>query len=197
MRGRAPDFPATRQARVYGMCSDPEPQEWFRTQRQAQPLLVWYQLAELETEVSQDRAVYAELRKRTASGGLKPLEITLASRLAEAAVRGLDVDCFLEALHTYPRAVVECLRDPQAFVGSYPFSMPAGNLAPITAEEWKDNQILEATKSAVLSFLLTAAAKGRADVAGALRDRIKTEPGMGNALEQLETSNNLAVLGGL
>ena len=57
MRGAAPDFPAARQARVYGMCSDPEPQEWFRTQRQAQPLFVWYQLAELEAEISQSRAV--------------------------------------------------------------------------------------------------------------------------------------------
>src|SRR5207248_1329998 len=160
MRGGAADFPAARQARVYGMCSDPDPQEWFRSQRQAQPLLVWYQLAELEAETSQSRAVYTELRKRTASGGLRPCEVMLASRLAEAAVRGLDVDRFLEALHTYPRAVVEGIRDLQAFVGGDPFNMPAGNLVPIAPEDWQDAQILEATKNAVLTFLLTAAAKG-------------------------------------
>lgn len=32
MLGAATDFPAARQARVYGMCSEPEPQEWFRDQ---------------------------------------------------------------------------------------------------------------------------------------------------------------------
>jgi tetratricopeptide (TPR) repeat protein len=185
MRGAAPDFPAARQARVYGMCSDSEPQEWFRTQRQAQPLFVWYQLAELEAEISQSRAVYTELRKRTASGGLLPLETMLASRLAEAAARDLDVDRFLEALHTYPRAVVEGIRNLQGVAGGDPFNMPAGNLAPIASEEWKDAQISESTKNAVLSFLLTAAAKGRADVIGELRDKVRAAPGLADVVAQL------------
>ena len=42
MRGAAVDFPAARQVRVIGMCSDPDPQEWFRTQPQPQPTFVWY-----------------------------------------------------------------------------------------------------------------------------------------------------------
>lgn len=62
MRGGAPDFPSARQAMVYGMCSDPEPQEWFRNQPQAQSTLVWYQLAELEAEISQSQSVLTELR---------------------------------------------------------------------------------------------------------------------------------------
>lgn len=185
MRGGAPDFPAARQARVYGMCSAPEPQEWFRTQRQTQPLFVWYQLAELEAEISQSRAVYTELRKRTASGGLLPLETMLSSQLAEAAVRGLNVDQFLEALHTYPRAVVEGTRNLQALAGGDPFNMPTGNLAPIAPEEWKDAQISELTKDAVLSFLLTAAAKGRADVISELRDKIRAVPGLADMVAQL------------
>jgi hypothetical protein len=185
MRGAAPDFPAPRQARVYGMCSDPEPQEWFRTQRQAQPLLVWYQLAELEAETSQIRVVHTELRRRTASGGLLPLETMLTSRLAEAAARDLDVDRFLEALHTYPRAVVEGIRNLQRVAGGDPFNMPAGNLAPIASEEWKDAQLSESTKNAVLSFLLTAAAKGRADVIGELRDKVRAVAGLEDVVAQL------------
>ena len=39
MRGAVPDFPAARQARIYGMCSDPEPQEWFRTSHRLRPPL--------------------------------------------------------------------------------------------------------------------------------------------------------------
>jgi hypothetical protein len=185
MRGAAPDFPAARQARVYGMCSDPEPQEWVRTQRQAQPLLVWYQLTELEAEISQSGPVLTELRKRTASRGLLPLETMLASRLAEVAVRGLDVDRFLEALHTYPRAVVEGVRNLQASASGDPFNMPKGNLAPIAPEEWKDAQISESTKNAVLIFLLTAAAKGRADVIAKLRSKISAVPGLVGAVAQL------------
>ncbi len=185
MRGGAADFPAARQARVYGMCSDPAPQEWFRSQRQAQPLMVWYQLAELEAETSQSTAVYTELRKRTASGGLRPCEVMLALRLAEAAVRGLDVDRFLEALHTYPRAVVEGTHDLQAFAGGDPFNMPPGDLVTIAPEEWQDAEILEAAKNAVLSFLLTAAAKGRAAVIGELRDKISAVAGLADAVAQL------------
>ena len=185
MRGGAADFPAARQARVYGMCSDPEPQEWFRTQRQAQPLLVWYQLAVLEAETTRSRAVHTELRRRTASGGLLPLETMLASRLVEAAVRDLDVDRFLEALHIYPRAVVEGIRNLQAVADGDPFNMPAGNLAQIASEEWKDAQISELTKNAVLSFLLTAAAKGRADVISELRDKIRAVPGLADTVAQL------------
>ncbi len=48
MRGAAVDFPADRQAMVVGMCSNPDPDESFRTLRQPQSVFVWYQLAELE-----------------------------------------------------------------------------------------------------------------------------------------------------
>ena len=46
MRGAAKDLPAARQVVVVRMCSDPAPQEWFRTQPQPQPTFVWYQLAD-------------------------------------------------------------------------------------------------------------------------------------------------------
>jgi tetratricopeptide (TPR) repeat protein len=117
MRGGAPNFPAARQAMIYGMCSEPEPQEWFRNQPQAQPALVWYQLAELEAEISQSQAVLTELRRRTASGGLLPMESMLVVSLAEAAARNLDVDRFLEALNTYPRAIVEGVSSMRASGG--------------------------------------------------------------------------------
>jgi hypothetical protein len=73
----------------------------------------------------------------------------------------------------------------QAVAGGDPFNMPAGNLVPIAPEEWQDAQILEATKNAVLSFLLTAAATGRADVIGELRDKISAVAGLADAVAQL------------
>ena len=99
------------------MCSEPEPQEWFRNQPQAQPAFVLYQLAELEAEISQSQAVLTELRRRTASGGLLPMESMLVISLAEAAARNLDVDRFLEALNTYPRAIVEGVSSMRASGG--------------------------------------------------------------------------------
>ena len=104
MRGAAKDFPAARQVVVVGMCSDPAPQEWFRTQPQPQPTFVWYQLAELEAEVSDSRSTLIELRKRTKNSGLLPMEGMLVPRLVEAAIRRFEVDHFLEALEVYPRA---------------------------------------------------------------------------------------------
>jgi tetratricopeptide (TPR) repeat protein len=172
MRGGAPDFPAARQARVYGMCSEPEPQEWFRSQPQAQPAFVWYELAELEAEISQSQAVLTELRRRTVSGGLLPLESMLVVRLAEAAARNLDVDRFLEALKTYPRAIVEGVSSMRAWGGGDLFNMPVGNLTPISDGEWSNPKIAQTTKNAILSFVLACAATGRADIVANLRNRV-------------------------
>jgi hypothetical protein len=185
MRGAAANFPAARQARVYGMCSDPEPQEWFRNQPQAQPAFVWYQLAELEAETSRNQAVLIELRRRTKAGGLLPLETTLVSRRAEAAVRELDVDRFLETLKTYPRAVVEGIRNLKGWGGGDPFNMPVGNLAPITEIEWRDAVVSQTTKNAILSFMLTCGAAGRSEIIADLRHKVMLVPGLAKEVENL------------
>ncbi len=186
MQRGAPDFPAARQARVYGMCSEPEPQEWFRNQPQAQPAFVWYQLAELEAEISQSQAVLTELRRRTAaSGGLLPLESMLVVRLAEAAARNLDVDRFLEALKTYPRAIVEGVSSMRAWGGGDLFNMPIGNLAPISDGEWSNPRIAQATKHAILSFVLACGAAGRADIVANLRNEVILVPALAREVEGL------------
>ena len=185
MRGGAPDFPAARQARIYGMCSEPEPQEWFRNQPQAQPALVWYQLAELEAEISQSQAVLTELRRRTASGGLLPLESMLVVSLAEAAARNLDVDRFLEALKTYPRAIVEGVSSMRAWGGGDPFNMPVGNLTPISDGEWSNPKIAQTAKNAILSFVLACAATGRADIVANLRNKVTLVPALAKEVESL------------
>jgi hypothetical protein len=184
MRRATPDFPAARQARVYGMCSEPEPQEWFRNQPQAQPLLVWYQLAELETEIP-GRAVLAELRRRTKAGGLLPLETTLVSHIAEAAVRHLDVDGLLEAMTTYPRAVTEGIRGLKEQRDTDPFNMPVGELTPIAKNEWSNAEIATAAKHAVLCFMLACAAADRRDVIADLRQKVVLIPGLAKELENL------------
>ncbi len=185
MRGAAVDFPAARQVRVIGMCSDPDPQEWFRTQPQPQPTLVWYQLAELEAETAHDRAVLEELRKRTKSGGLLPMETMLASSLAQAAVRDLDVDRFLEALKTYPRAVVEGIRNMRGWGGGDILNQPVGHLVPIAESEWTNDSIAQSTKSAVLSFMLTCGSRGRRDVMTDFRQKILGIPGLAAEVEGL------------
>lgn len=167
------------------MCSDPEPQEWFWTQPQPQPVFVWYQLAELEAEISHGQTVLAELRKRTKSGGLRPMEILLVLRLAEAAVRDLDVDRFLKALKTYPRAALEGLRDLGGRSGSDIFNQPVGHLAPIAEGEWKNAFVAEATKRAVLTFMLACGSRGRCDVMADLRQKIMRIPGLAAEVEGL------------
>jgi len=186
MRSGAPDFPAARRARVYGMCSEPEPQEWFRNQPQAQPAFVWYQLAELESEISQSQAVLMELRRRTAAtGGLLPLESMLVPRLAEAAIRNLDIQRFLEALKTYPRAIVESISNMRAWSGGDPFNMPVGNLTPIGDGEWSNPRIAQTTKNAILSFVLVCAAAGHADIVANLRNKVTLVPALAKEVENL------------
>jgi hypothetical protein len=185
MLGAATDFPAARQARVYGMCSEPEPQEWFRDQPQTQPSFVWYQLAELEAKISHGQTVLIELRKRTKAGGLLPLETMLILDLAKAAVRDLDVDRFLEALKTFPRAAIEGIGALQGWGGGDTFNMPVGNLVPISESEWEDPGIAEPTKHAVLSFMLACSAAGRADVMADLRQKVMAVPGLAKVVEDL------------
>lgn len=186
MRGAAVDFPAARQVKVIGMCSEPDPQEWFRTQPQPQPTLVWYQLAELEAETTHSHEVLAELRRRTRSGGLLPMETSLVSRLAEAAVRDLDVDGFLETLKTYPRRVVDGIRNLRGWVDSGDvFNQPLGHLKPIAESEWKNDPIAQSTKNAVLSFMLACGSRGRGDVIADFRQKIMRIPGLAVEVEGL------------
>jgi tetratricopeptide (TPR) repeat protein len=184
MRGAAPDFPVSRQAIVYGMCSEPEPQEWFRDQPHPQSTLVWYQLAELEAEVSKNQGILSELRRRTASGGLLPMEITLVSRIINAAVRDLDVDRFMDALETYPRAVIEGPRNLQQD-GFDPLNMHVGNLTRVTEGEWMDSGIAESAKNAVLCFLLVGSTAGRADVIANVRYKLMAVPGLAEVVKSL------------
>jgi hypothetical protein len=185
MRGAAADFPAARQAKVIGMCSDPAPQEWFRLQPQPHPLLAWYQLAELEAESSRSQSVLEELRKRTKSGSLLSMEVVLVSRITEAAIRELDVDRFLDALTIYPRAVVEgtyILRDRG---GAHFLNPPVGRLAAITEDEWKTGTVAESAKRAVLSFMLVCAAHSRGDVMIEFRRKIACIPGLAEVVDDL------------
>jgi len=183
MRGAAKDFPAARQARVYGMCSEPEPNEWFRNQRQPQASFVWYQLAELEAEVSKGHTVLDELRRSTKAERILPLELMLTSRATEAALRQFDVDRFLERMSTYPRAIVLAARS--LGTSTDPFNMPVGTVAPVTEGEWGDKDIAEVTRNAVMCFMLLCAATGRADVLAELRYKLDAIPGLGEMVRDL------------
>lgn len=184
MRGAAPNFPAARQHRVYGMCSDPEPNEWFRDQPQPQPVFVWYQLAELEAEISSGQAVLIELRKRTKNGGLLPLEITLASGIMNAALSNLEVGRFVETLKIYPRAVIEAPHSMQRQTFN-PMNMPIGNLTPIAEGEWSDAKISEMGKCVVLTFMLACGAAGRADVMADFRQKVMAVPGLSDIVDAI------------
>ena len=186
MRGAAVDFPADRQAMVVGMCSTPDPDELFRTLPQPQSVLVWYQLAELEAEVSQGHEVLLELRKRTGSGALLPMETTLVTRVAGAAIRYLDVDSFLEALKTFPRAAVERFSKMREWSDTGDiFNQPRGHLEPIAESEWKDDKIARATKSAVLSFMLVCGARGQRHVLDDFCIKIRRVPGLSQQIDPL------------
>lgn len=105
--------------------------------------------------------------------------------MAKAALRDLDVDRFLEALKTFPRAAIEGIGALQGWGGGDPFNMPVGNLAPISESEWEDPGIAEHTKHAVLSFMLACSAAGRADVMADLRQKVMAVPGLAKVVEDL------------
>jgi hypothetical protein len=108
----------------------------------------------------------------------------LASRLILSALRGLDVDRFVDALMIYPRAVVES----SALMGRRDFdvfSIPAGLLQPVTAGEWGEKAIREATTTAVLIFLLTAACSGQPEIVERVQARLMKIEGLGSSLAPL------------
>jgi tetratricopeptide (TPR) repeat protein len=185
MRGAAADWPVERQAMVVGMCSNPEPHPEFRERRLPQRLLLWYELAELEAESGNGRVVLSELRRRTAKGGLLPLETMLVARLMGAALRDLDVDRFADLLSIYPRAIVEATSTPVDRRPEAIFEMPVGTLKPIAPEEWVEGRICEATTSAVLVFLVTAACSGRNSLIDTLCAQLQQKEGLGAALAPL------------
>jgi len=109
----------------------------------------------------------------------------LVISLAGAAARNLNVDRFVEALMTYPRAIVEGVSSMRDWGGGDPFNMPVGKLAPIRDDEWGDLKITQATKSAMLSFILASAAAGRADIVASLRQKVALVPALAKAMESL------------
>jgi len=187
MRGVAPDFPVARQARVYGMCSEPEPDKWFGQQPQVPTNLAWYELAELETETSDRQVVLDDLRKRTKTTGLLPLETMLATRAMQAALRELDADRFLEWMRIYPRAVVLGVQAMMSGSNSMtdPYNFQEGKLEPVVEAEWAESGFAEPARMAVLSFLVAGAAAGREDVIAELRAKLDAVPGLGAVMRDL------------
>jgi len=186
MRGGAAHWPVERQAMVIGMCSNPDPLPEIRDRPLPQHLLPWYELCELEAEISDKQIVLAALRQRTAkTGGLLPMDAMLASGLMEAALRSLNVDRFLGALAFYPRAIVVGVEIMANRRLNNVLAMPTGILKPVAVGEWSNEAIQQATTSAVLVFAVTAICSGRVDVFEGLRARISEINGLGSAVAPL------------
>ena len=103
----------------------------------------------------------------------------------EAAVRDLDVDGFLETLRTYPRAVVDGIRNLRGWGGADVFNQPLGHLKPIAESEWKSDPIAQSTKNAVLSFMLACGSRARDDVMAGFRQKIILIPGLAAEVDGL------------
>jgi hypothetical protein len=185
MRGQAADWPVERQALVYGMCSDPNPQDLFKSRPLPQPQFVWYQLAELEAEISRGKLALTALRARGL--GLLPMETMLTSRLIEAALRELDVERFVAALKVYPRAVAVGVANLKAWGGGDMFNQPVGTIAPVGDGEWAGEFEISA-KNAVLAFALVCACRARNDVLTLFKVTTEQLPGLGPLLQPIFTT---------
>lgn len=184
MRGGAADWPLERHAMLIGMCSNPDPPPEVKDRPLPDRLLSWYQLSELEAEISDGRVVLSALRQRTTEkGGLLPLEAMLSSSLLQAAVRTLSVDRFLDALPTYARAVVSANTPNQVRFDA--FSITAGFLKPVSPSEWNEPQIKEVITGAVLGFSIVAICSERHDTFNELRTRLLQSESLGSAVAPL------------
>ncbi|MCF8470886.1 MAG: hypothetical protein K9G30_08890, partial [Parvibaculum sp.] len=170
MHGARADWPMERQAMVIGMCSNPNPLPELRERPLPQPLLAWYELAELEAEISDNKIALAELRKRTKGGkGLLPMETLLAARLLQAATRRLDIDGFLEAMRVYPRAIDLGAKSIKDRKPEDVLNMPIGVIKPVEGKQWQEDRVRDPVRSAILLFVLAAVAQGRHDIYDAFR----------------------------
>lgn len=186
MRGARTDWPAERQAMVIGMCSNPDPVPEIQDRPLPQPLLAWYELAELEADVSDRNLALSELRRRTKGGkGLLPLETMLAAQLLEAATRKLDVNGFLETMRVYPRAVDLTIKSAPDRRPDSILHMPSGVVRPIEGKQWQEPVVIEAVRSATLLFALAAISQNRRDVYDAFRKRCAQTDGMAAASEPI------------
>lgn len=186
MRGARADWPVERQDVVIGMCSNPDPPLEIQDRPLPQPQLVWYELAELEAEVSDKKIALAELRKRTKGGNcLLPMETTLAAHQLQAATRRLDIEGFMESMRAYPRAIglgAKAFADRKA---EDILKMPLGDIKPVAGKEWQEPDIQETVRSAALVFALAATARARHDIYEAFRERCLHTDGVDQATAPL------------
>ncbi|WP_338831867.1 hypothetical protein [Bradyrhizobium sp. 27S5] len=179
MRGARADWPLVRQAMVIGMCSNPDPPPELQARPLPQRQLVWYELAELEADVSNSTVALVELRKRTKNGnGLLPMEVSLAGSVLRAATRGLNIEGFLDAVRNYASAanyVGRLLRDrkPEDIL-----NMPSGVVRPIAGKQWQEIAVQDAVRTATVVFVLSMASQGRRDLYDAFQALCRRTDGM-------------------
>jgi hypothetical protein len=154
---------------VIGMCSDPNPKPEIQQRKIPQRLLAWYQLAELEADLTESENVLAELRQRTATTGLLLMEQTLTLRLARRAVRTLNVDRFIELLPFEGRAAEIGTQLMRQLDRDNAHAMPQGKLSPVTMAEWIEPRFTQFGTDGILIFATAAVCADRPDALARLR----------------------------
>jgi hypothetical protein len=135
--------------------------------------------------VSDKTIALAALRKRTAKGGLLPVEATLAGSLLKSAVRTLDIKRFIDALSVYPRAVTIAVENMSIRRPEDVFEMPKGVIKRICDDNWTDPKYKDIITCAVVIFLIAIVCSGCADRVDDFRRRVQAMDGLHACLKPI------------
>ncbi|MBK8220985.1 MAG: hypothetical protein IPK73_08180 [Candidatus Obscuribacter sp.] len=140
-----------------GICSNPNPHPDILKRNIPQPLMLWYQLANMEAMLGVDAGALSELKGRLAvrGSGYQGFEVLLSSSLISRAIKNVDVSEFLRLLPEFlTLSALPRPKDDSMPVAITPVTVP---IVPIEPKHWSDSErCLLHLKNATIAFALQA-----------------------------------------
>ncbi len=145
-----------------GLCSNPNPDEYFNERPIPPSHVVWYQLAELESEAGVEAGIAAELRSRLNGVEYTFLEGTLSRAVIGAASASHDVDALIKELPRFLHLTSILNRQPREESLEVILNAKAP-VEPVAPNQWDSAEFFDGFRFVTTAFSICAYCDDRED----------------------------------
>lgn len=154
-----------------GVCSNPNPDEDILEREAPAPLMLWYQLAILESKLNLDVGGLLELRKRTTESNYFGLEFMLIQAMISAACKSTDIDALLHLLPIY--LALNARLGEQGNQSNEDFlKLGSAPIVPIGEQYWSEPKYFPYLGDVLTAFALLMVACDRTSTIDTLVDKL-------------------------
>jgi|GEM_PF-1670619 len=162
MRQELSVSPKTNFGMKPGLCSNPNPDEYFNERPIPPSHVVWYQLTELERESGVEAGISAELRSRLNGAEYTFLEGTLSCAVIGAASASHDVDAAIKELPRFLHLTNMLNKQPREESLDMILNAEAP-ITPVVPNQWDSAEHFDGFRFATIAFSVCAYCDNRED----------------------------------